>query len=230
MWAEAQPEQEPRHGAELDEVALVVRAMLERVVVQRLGEHRRDAAPGEILREREGIGAYVRIGRAELGQAGISEARLLGEARIAVLRPVDVQEDGPRLHGEASLVRGGDELCQRVALADQPARPRLQREAAPAGRVGTEEDLTARLVAQAPRARMRKEIARGVVGRRHRHAPEPGAMLDVVEHRRDALVGEIAGEAERRRPHAVPHQSQIASATTVATSTRSSTATYSAEE
>ncbi len=228
--AEAEPEQQPRRGTELDEVALVVGAVLERVVVQRLAEHGADAAGRDVSGERERVGADVRVGRAQLGQAGIAEAGLLGEARIAVLGPVDVQEDRPRLHGQVARTGGGDEVAEWIGGGRECARARLDRVSAPARRIGPEEDLPARLVAQTPRAGVREDVARRVVGRGHGHTAEPGTALDVVEHRAEALVGEVAREAEGRRPHATPHQSHTASATTEATSTSSSTPTYSAEE
>ena len=112
--------------------------MLEEVVVQRLGEHGGDAAPREVGRQCQRVGADVRIRRTELGQARIAEAGLLGEARIAVLCPVDVQEHRPGLHVEPARAGRGDQRAQRIAVLRQPARPRLEGEAAPAGRVGPE--------------------------------------------------------------------------------------------
>jgi len=230
MRAEAQAEQQPSRAAELHEVALVVRSMFEAVVVQRLGQYGGHASPRDVPRQRERIGANVRIGRAELGQAGIAEARLLGKARVAVLGPVDVQEDRPGLHVEAAWPRGRHELAERVSFPRQSARARLQREPAPERPIGLEEDLATRLVAQPPHPGVREQVARRVVGRGHGHAAEPGTALDVVEHGDEALVGEISREAEGRRSHATPHHSQRASVTTEATSTSSSTPTYSAEE
>src|SRR6185312_10258944 len=161
---------------------------------------------------------------------GIAEARLLGEAGIAVFGPIDVQEHRPGLDVEAACARGLDQLGQRVARSRQTTRPRLHRVAAPDARVGSEEDLSTRLEAQPPGACVRKEVARGVVGGRHGHTAQTGAVLHVVEHRVDSLVGEISRKAECRRPHATPHHAHNASARTEVTSSNSSTATYSADE
>ena len=64
MLAEAEAEQVAGLRAELDEVALVVIAMLEPVVVQRLGEDGGDLVARNVSDERTHVGTDVRVGRA----------------------------------------------------------------------------------------------------------------------------------------------------------------------
>ena len=68
VLAEAEAEQVAGALAELDEVALVVVAVLEPVVVQRLGEDRRHLVARDVGDERAHVGAHVRVGRAEVGR------------------------------------------------------------------------------------------------------------------------------------------------------------------
>ena len=173
-------------------------------MVQRLGEHGRDAARRDVCRERERVGADVRVGRAQLGQAGIAEARLLGEARIAVLGPVDVQEDRPRLHGRARARRRRrrGRRADRASAVSRLGRGWSARPRQRAG-IGPEEDL-ARPAGSAAAACARAGRRRATRGRpppwsRRRARHGPGCCR---APRSSALVGEVAREAEGRRPHA----------------------------
>ena len=208
----------------------MVRAVLERVKVQRLGQHVARAGRGDVGGERHGIGANVRVRRAELGQAGIAEARLLGEARVAILGPVDVQEDRPSAGREAAACAGLDEPAQRVAPTDELAHTRLDREAAPAAGSRRKEHLSPALEAQVTPLGVGKQVTRRVVCGCHRRAADPAAHLQVLEHLLDALIGEVAREAKARGLHyRLPHHEATLSATTAQTSINSRTSTYSAE-
>ena len=208
----------------------MVRAVLERVKVQRLGQHIAHAGRGDVGGERHGIGANVRVRRAELGQTGIAEARLLGEARIAILGPVDVQEDRPGARREATARAGLDEPAQRIAPTDELAHTRLDREAAPAAGSRRKEHLAPTLEAQVTPLGVGEKVPRRVVRGCHRRAADPAAHLQVLEHLLDALVGEVACKAEPGGLHyRLPHHEATLSATTAQTSMSSRTSTYSAE-
>jgi hypothetical protein len=102
-----------------------------------------------------------------------------------------VQEHGPRAHVEAARQRRRDGVRERVAVRRERARARRDRRGAPARRVGPERDLAALGEADAAHRVVRVQVARRVVGDGEREAVETGAVLDVVEHRLDALVHEV---------------------------------------
>ena len=142
-------------------------------MVQRLGQHGSDAAPGDVLAS---ASAYARTS----GLAGQSSVRQGSPKHVCSAKrgsPSSVQSTcrntvqactpRPRVTAAATSSASGSESSR------QPARARLDREPAPARRIGPEEDLAAGLEAQPPRARVGKEVARGVVGGRHRHAAQP---------------------------------------------------------
>ena len=116
VLAEAEPEEEPRAVAELDEVALVVVAVLEPVVVQRLGEDRGHLVAADIRDERAHVGADVRVCGAEVGRVAVAE-RVLGVAVRVVARPVEMEEHGPGVDPHPSLLCGTAGLGEHVALA-----------------------------------------------------------------------------------------------------------------
>ena len=76
VLAEAQPEQEARTLAEPDEVALVVIAVLEPVIVQRLGEDGRHLVPGDVGDERAHVRPHVRVRGAQVGRIRVAEGVL----------------------------------------------------------------------------------------------------------------------------------------------------------
>ena len=85
---------------------------------------------------------------------------------------------------------------EHVALERLRVDARL--EAAVEREVGREVERAAVLQAHLPPRVVREDVARGVVRERGRDPAEPGALLDVREHRVDALVGEVAREGEGR--------------------------------
>ena len=121
-------------------------------------------------------------------------------------------------------VGGGDEIAERLGLAAR----RQQRGAAPQRGIGPEVHLAAAQEADAAAAGVREHVARRVVGGGQGHPVDARPVLQVVEHGGGAGVGEVGREAVERRQHW--HHSLIATATTLATSTSSSTRTNSALE
>ena len=129
--AEAEPEQQPRRGTELDEVALVVGAMLERVVVQRLAEHGADATGRDVSGERERVGAHAGVARGT-ARSG-RDRRSTSARRSADRRPRSSRRAGrpstparsDRAHRRRRRGRRGDRAAAVSALGrGWIARPR----------------------------------------------------------------------------------------------------------
>jgi hypothetical protein len=95
MVAEAEPEQKAGEGVERDEIALVVVAVLEHVVVERFRDDRGDVVPRDVGDEGSCIGAGVRVCRAEVGRIGVAEG-VAGHAVLKLVQPVCVEEARPR--------------------------------------------------------------------------------------------------------------------------------------
>jgi hypothetical protein len=209
--AEADAEQGDRAWRQGDEAALLVVAVGERLVMQRLRDDGAHAAPGDLAGERHGVAAHRGVGRTQLRRHGVAEAGLLRQAGGQVVRAVDVQEDRPRVDVHVAGRGGADEVAERLLAA--AARP--QRRAPPQPRLGPEVHLAAPQERQPAAARRREQVARRVVGGGQRDAVHAGPALEVVEHRVGARIRELRREAEVRRQH--PHPPQGATATTTLT-------------
>ncbi len=196
VLAEAETEQVPGTCSELDEVALVVVAVLEPVEVQRLGEDRLDLVARDVGYEGPDVRADIGARRAEVGGVAIAE-RVLGRAVGVLVRAVEVEEHRPSVDGEATLRRLPAGLAQDV-LAGARVDARLDPESLVERRVGRKIELAPVQQVHLPHRIVREDIAGGVIGERRRDAVDPGPLLKVREDRVDALTGEVARKGERR--------------------------------
>ena len=173
--AEAEAEQQARRRAELDEVALVVGAVLERVVVQRLGEHRARRRARRCRRaSATRVGADVRVGRAQLGQAADRRSTVCSAKR-----------------GSPSSVQS---TCRKTvqALHAEAARAAPRRRARASGSASAASRLGARLQRQA------RASARDRAGRRSRRPAGSAAGACVRAGRGRARRGRRRPSSRRR--------------------------------
>ena len=201
MRAEAQPEQEARRRAEWEEVALVMEAVLEGVVVEGLRDDRANPARADVGAERPDVRTHGRVRRAELREHRVAERVALAEIGPWIANPVRVQEDGPAVQREPAPAGGLDRLLEDVALERggrrarlEPGLPIARAVRAEAGRSGLEE-------AHLPTRVVGKDVTRLVVDGREGDASDAGAVLHVVQNGLDALVGEVRREREERGLH-----------------------------
>ena len=162
--------------------------------MERLRADARDTERRDVGGERARVGAGVGIRRAELGHVPVAE-RVLGRA-LGVRRGerAVVEEHRPRPDREPAPVGGRDRLGQHVRrLAHRRLQPRAAQR-----RPGREEDGAALEEPHLAHRVVREDVAALVVGGRDRDAAEAAALLDVVEHGLDPLVGEVGREAEDR--------------------------------
>ena len=144
VLAEAEAEQVARLRPELDQVPLVLVAVLGRVVVERLGEDRPDVVAAHVGHERARVRAHVGMRRAEVGRVAVAEG-VDGDAVLVLVGPVGVQEDRPRVDAHAARGRRAARLPEHVPLERLGIDPRL--EPAVAGEVGREVERAARRAA-----------------------------------------------------------------------------------
>ncbi len=195
VLAEAEPQQEAGNRVERDEVPLVVIAVLEAVVVEGLGQDRLDLVAGDVGGECPYVGSRVGIRRAEIALVEIAERIPRRTGRI-VAGTVGMQEDGPGVHGEVAGGRSPTRLPQHVTLQGQGADGRLHGPGGVERRLGREEHHPALLQDHPMGGVVREDVTGGVVGERRHHAAQAASPLEVVEHRVDALPGQVGGEHE----------------------------------
>ncbi len=198
MLAEAEAEQVAGTRAELDEVALVVVAVLEPVIVERLGQDGRHLVAGDVRDERAHIRAHVRVCRAQVGRVEIAE-RVAGGAVRVLVGAVGVQEDGPGVDAEPAGGRRPTRVCEHVVLTRERAEAGLDPKPVVAGRIGAEEELTPLEEVDLATRVVREDVAGGVIDESWGNPVQPASFLEIAEHCLDALVGQVRREGERRR-------------------------------
>ena len=132
-------------------------AVLERVVVHRLGEDRRDLVAADIGDERAHVLAHVRVRRTEVGRVPVAE-RVDGDAVLVLVRPVGVQEDRPRVDAHAARGSRAARLGEHVPLERLRVDARL--EASIEAEVRREVELAAREQPHLPPRVVREDVAR----------------------------------------------------------------------
>jgi hypothetical protein len=124
VFTEAAPEQKSGDGVERDEIALVVVAVLETVIVEGFGKDRLHLITRDIGGDSPHVGPGIRIRRAELALVEIAE-RILGRAGGVLAGAVGVEEDGPGIDRQATGCRRPARLAENIALARERAEGRL---------------------------------------------------------------------------------------------------------
>ncbi len=119
MLAEAESEQETGARAEVEEVALVVIAVLERVVVEGFGHDRLHPVARDVGAQGPHVRPHLRVGRAQLREAGIAEGRSLRVLGPPIAGPVAVEEHRPRVNRHSPAHGRVHEAGQHVFVTDQ---------------------------------------------------------------------------------------------------------------
>ena len=120
VGAEAQRHQHAGVERQRDQVALMVLAVLERPVVQALGEQPLHRAPHHVGGQFAAVGAHPRVGRAQVAQVGIAVEIVGGAVRVRCREQRVVGEDGPRRHGHAAPLRLRTHVGQHVRARRPP--------------------------------------------------------------------------------------------------------------
>ena len=194
--AEAQAEQETAEAAELDEVPLVMEAVLEAMEVEGLRNHRRHALARDVSAEGYDVGPHVGIGRAEIGEVRVTECVVARAFWMGGAERVVVQKDSPGAHPQGACGRLATELGEDIRLPGEGADPGLQFQAAIPCCIRPEEDAVTIQEVHLSRRVVWKDVAALVVGGRHRDAAQPGTARRVVQHPSHTLVRKVAGERE----------------------------------
>jgi hypothetical protein len=143
-------------------------AVLERVVVERLGKDARHAESGNVGGERACIRANVRVGRAEFCEVGVAEGVPGGAVGVADRERVVVEKDGPGVHLETPLFGCGAKFPEDVPLPGEGAHGRLDAQSLPAGPPPGEEERSALEKSNLPDGIVREDIPPVVIGGRQR--------------------------------------------------------------
>ncbi len=112
---------------------------------------------------------------------------------------VGVQEDGPGVDAEAAGGRRPARIGEHVVLARERADAWLDPKPLVTRRIRPEEELASVEEVDPASWVVREDVAGRVVDERGSDPVQPAAILEVVENRLDALVGEVGREGEGRR-------------------------------
>lgn len=196
MLAEAEAQQVAPQRAQVDEVPLVVKAVLQAVIVQRLCNHYRHSMGRDVSAERAYVRSHVRVGRAEVGQMQVTESVAAGIVWIGLAERVVVQKDRPG--PDAHRARGGAtaEVGQNVGLLGQAADSGLQLQAPVARGIGLKEDRAAFQKVELAHGIVREDVATVVIGSGQGDTTKTRALGHVVEHGLQSLVPKVGGEGE----------------------------------
>ena len=171
--AEAEAEEEAGRLAEWVGRPLVMEAMVEGHVADRLGHDGIHPGAGELGRCRPDVSANIGVCRAEIGQEAIAERVLDRGIGVALAESEVVQVDCPRAHGEIARAAHFKQAAQWIDLLEHTREVRLDALPTECSRIGAKEERSSIQKPNPVYGVVWMNVARVVIDRRQLDASKP---------------------------------------------------------